>query len=141
VSRQARRRLLIAVVVIVVAFAGGVIWLVRSQGSYYRQVGQLDQSLNGKSVQVGGTVLPGSLWRGDSGAGGFTMKDLTGASDEVKVTYAGGVPSTLGAGVQVVVLGTYHAGTGATIDATEVQTKCPSKYKDRASPAATSASQ
>jgi cytochrome c-type biogenesis protein CcmE len=143
VNRQARRRLLIAVIVIVVAFAAGVFWLVRSQGAYYRQVGDLTTAgLDGKTVKVGGTIQPGSLWRGDSGGGGFTIKDLTGKSDEVLVKYAGSVPSTLGAGVQVVILGTYHGGSrGGTIDASEVQTKCPSKYKDKASPAATPASQ
>lgn len=144
-SRRAHRRLLVAMVVIVVAFAAGVIWLVRSQGAYYRQVGQLDSGLNGKTVKVGGTVKGGNSLVVSGSATEFRIKDLTGKSAAVEVRSKGALPSTFGAGVQVVVLGTYHFGGdhaphSSYIEATAVQTKCPSKYRDRVSPTPTSAS-
>jgi cytochrome c-type biogenesis protein CcmE len=53
----------------------------------------------------------------------------------VEVTYAGQMPNTFGEGVDVVVIGTYAAAAGV-ISAEELQTKCPSKYEGKASPAA-----
>jgi len=138
VSRQARRRLLSGVALIVIVFAAGVFWLVRSQGAYYRQVGELGSgTLDGRTVKVGGTVVDGSVRR-QQDAMVFTISDLTGADKSVRVRCSAALPSAFGSGVQVVVLGVYHAADGL-ITADEVQTKCPSKYKDRASPAPSAA--
>ena len=132
-NRKARRRLLIAVAVVVVAFAAGVVWLVRAQGAYYRQVGELGAaSLDGKTVKVGGAVVPGSIAR-DGAVQSFAIKDLTGGNATVAVQYDGTVPDTFGPDVDVVVLGVYHA-SERLIDAQELQTKCPSKYKSGKSP-------
>lgn len=133
-TNRARRRLLIAMVVVVVAFSAGVVWLVRAQGAYYRQVGQLaNAGLDGKTVKVGGMVVPGSVE--EDGAGrSFTLADLTGGTDTVSVRYGGMLPDTFGPEVDVVVLGLYDAATGL-IEATELQTKCPSKYEASRSPA------
>ena len=49
--------------------------------------------------------------------------------------YSGQMPNTFDAGVDVVVIGKY-ASNGALITADQLQTKCPSKYKGQASPAA-----
>ena len=51
----------------------------------------------------------------------------------MKVTYAGQMPNTFDAGVDVVVVGKY-ASTDGVITADQLQTKCPSKYKGQASP-------
>ena len=127
-NSRARKRLLVATIVLVIAFAAAVVWMVRSQGAYYRQVSELAQSdLNGKTVKVGGAVLDGTLQR-TGGAYTFTMKDLAGAPDTVRVAYSGRVPDSFGAGVDVVVVGKYDAGA-RLITADELQTKCPSKYK------------
>ena len=127
-SRQARRRLLIGVALIVIVFAAGVFWLVRSQGAYYRQVGELaGGTLDGRTVKVGGTVVDGSVRR-QQDAMVFTISDLTGADESVRVRCSAALPSAFGSGVQVVVLGVYHAAVGL-ITADEAQTKCPSKYE------------
>jgi cytochrome c-type biogenesis protein CcmE len=123
---------MIATAVLVVAFAVAVVWIVRSEGAYYRQVGQLVGSLSGKIVKVGGTVVAKTLTHDDSGYH-FTMRDLTGKTATVAVAYSGQVPDSFGPGVDVVVTGRYEAQTGA-IAADELQTKCPSKYKASASP-------
>jgi cytochrome c-type biogenesis protein CcmE len=131
-NRKARKRLMIATAVLVVAFAVAVVWIVRSEGAYYRQVGQLGGSLSGKVVKVGGTIVPKTLRHDDSGYH-FTMRDLTGKAATVAVAYSGQVPDSFGPGVDVVVTGRYEAQAGA-IAADELQTKCPSKYKASASP-------
>ena len=134
-NKKSRTRLLIATGVIVVVFVIGVVFLVQRQGAYYRQVSDLTTGkYDGKNVKVGGRVLGGSIDRDASGVH-FTIEDLTGKADTVKVTYAGQMPNTFDAGVDVVVVGKY-ASTDWVITADQLQTKCPSKYKGQASPSA-----
>ena len=135
-NRKSRTRLLIATGVIVVVFVIGVVILVQRQGAYYRQVSDLTTGqYDGKNVKVGGRVVNGTIDRDASGVH-FTIQDLTGKADEVKVTYSGQMPNTFDAGVDVVIIGKYAA-TDGTIMADQLQTKCPSKYKAQAtSPAA-----
>jgi cytochrome c-type biogenesis protein CcmE len=135
VNRKSRTRLLVATGVIVVVFIIGVVFLVQRQGAYYRQVSDLvTGQYDGKNVKVGGRVLDGSIER-DSAGVHFTIEDLTGKTDTVNVVYDGQMPNTFDAGVDVVVVGKY-ASNGALITADQLQTKCPSKYKGQASPAA-----
>jgi cytochrome c-type biogenesis protein CcmE len=135
VNKKSRTRLLIATGVIVVVFIIGVVVLVQKQGAYYRQVSDLTTGqYDGKNVKVGGKVIAGSINRDASGVH-FTIQDLTGKADTVKVTYNGQMPGTFEDGVDVVVVGKYAA-AGGVLSADELQTKCPSKYKASASPAA-----
>jgi cytochrome c-type biogenesis protein CcmE len=135
VNKKSRTRLLIATGVIVVVFVIGVVFLVQRQGAYYSQVSDLSTGkYDGKNVKVGGRVLDGTIARDASGVH-FTIEDLTGKSDTVKVTYAGQMPNTFDPGVDVVVVGKY-ASTDGLITADQLQTKCPSKYKGQASPSA-----
>ncbi len=134
-NRKSRTRLLIATGVIVVVFVIGVVFLVQKQGAYYRQVGELTTGqYDGKNVKVGGRVVDGTIDR-DAGGVHFTIQDLTGASDTVKVTYSGQMPGAFEDGVDVVIVGKYAAADGV-VAADELQTKCPSKYEGKASPAA-----
>ena len=136
-NKKSRTRLLIATGVIVVVFVIGVVFLIQKQGAYYRQVGDLTTGqYDGKNVKVGGRVVDGTINRDDSGVH-FTIQDLTGKADTVKVTYSGQMPGTFEDGVDVVIVGKYAAADGV-VAADELQTKCPSKYKGSASPAAQS---
>jgi cytochrome c-type biogenesis protein CcmE len=135
VNKKSRTRLLIATGVIVVVFVIGVVFLVQKQGAYYRQVADLTTGqYDGKNVKVGGTVMAGTINRDASGVH-FTIQDLTGKADTVKVTYNGQMPNTFEDGVDVVIVGKYAA-AGGVVSADQLQTKCPSKYKGSASPAA-----
>jgi cytochrome c-type biogenesis protein CcmE len=130
VNKKARTRLIVATGVIVVAFVVGVVYLVTQQGAYYRQVSELASGdYDGKNVQVGGRVLDGTIARDDAGVH-FTIQDLSGRSDTVKVDFSGQMPNTFAAGVDVVVVGKY-LGTQDRIEADELQTKCPSKYEGK----------
>lgn len=129
-NKKARTRLIVATGVIVVAFVVGIVYLVSQQGAYYRQVSELASGdYDGKNVQVGGRVLEGTIARDDAGVH-FEIQDLSGASDTVKVDFAGQMPNTFDAGVDVVVVGKYQAEQGL-IAADELQTKCPSKYEGK----------
>jgi cytochrome c-type biogenesis protein CcmE len=135
VNKKSRTRLLIATGVIVVVFVIGVVFLVQKQGAYYRQVADLTTGqYDGKNVKVGGKVMAGTINRDASGVH-FTIQDLTGKADTVKVTYNGQMPNTFEDGVDVVIVGKYAA-AGGVVSADQLQTKCPSKYKGSASPAA-----
>jgi cytochrome c-type biogenesis protein CcmE len=132
VNKKSRTRLLIATGVIVVVFVIGVIFLVQKQGAYYRQVADLTTGqYDGKNVKVGGKVIAGTINRDASGVH-FTIQDLTGKADTVKVTYSGQMPNTFEDGVDVVIVGKYAAAAGV-VSADQLQTKCPSKYKGQAS--------
>jgi cytochrome c-type biogenesis protein CcmE len=139
-NKKSRTRLLVATGVIVAVFIIGVVFLVQKQGAYYRQVSDLTTGqYDGKNVKVGGRVLDGTIKRDASGVL-FTIEDLTGKTDTVKVLYSGQMPNTFDAGVDVVVIGKY-ASNATLITADQLQTKCPSKYKGQASPAAQSTGQ
>ena len=128
-NRKSRKRLLIATGVIVVVFIAGFVVLVQRQAAYYRQVSDLvGGKYEGENVKVGGKVLNGI--NRDSAGVHFTLQDLTGKSDTVKVTYNGQMPSTFASGVDVVVVGKVLASGAITAD--QLQTKCPSKYKAQA---------
>ena len=139
-NKKSRTRLLVATGVIVAVFIVGVVFLVQKQGAYYRQVSDLTTGqYDGKNVKVGGKVLDGTIQRDSTGVH-FAIEDLTGKTAKVNVLYSGQMPNTFDAGVDVVVIGKY-ASNGALITADQLQTKCPSKYKGSASPAAQSTGQ
>ena len=139
-NKKSRTRLLVATGVIVAVFIVGVVFLVQKQGAYYRQVSDLQTGqYDGKNVKVGGKVLDGTIKRDSTGVH-FAIEDLSGKTAQVNVLYSGQMPNTFNAGVDVVVIGKY-ASNGALITADQLQTKCPSKYKGSASPAAQSTGQ
>ena len=112
-NKKSRTRLLVATGVIVAVFVVGVVFLVQRQGAYYRQVSDLTTGqYDGKNVKVGGRVLDGTIARDTTGVH-FTIEDLTGKTDTVKVLYSGQMPGTFDAGVDVVVIGKYASNGGA----------------------------
>jgi len=131
VNRRARRRLIVATAILVAVVAVAMVYVIAREGSYYRQVSALTAADDGRNVTVGGAVVNGTIVRDASGVD-FRMEDLTGRTATVRVEYAGQMPATFGAGVQVVVSGRYVA--GGLITADQLETKCPSKYQGKASP-------
>ena len=76
-SKRAQRRLIVATVVLVAVFAVAMVYVVASQGAYYRQVSALSTADNGRNVKVGGAVVHGTIVRDASGVH-LRMEDLTG---------------------------------------------------------------
>jgi len=103
------------------AFMGG--------NTYYYDVGQLldeGPAVLGKSVRVSGLVAEGSYKEGFDLY--FTLEDMTGRNDTLKVVYNGSVPDTFKEGQQIVAEGKLIAGED-TFVASQLVIKCSSKYE------------
>lgn len=83
------------------------------------------KAVSGKVVHVSGDLVPGSFRMDpNSGTSTFKIRDLSGSVAEV--SYQGAQPSNMGSVTKVVVIGTMK---GGRFVASELQTKCPSKYE------------
>jgi len=130
-NKRARMRLIGVTGVIVIAIIAVVVISGNTTGAYSSTVADVtkDPELVGKRVKVSGAVVPAS-WDKQSNPMKFVIKDekdSAGTGATVKVIYTGGVPSTFGDGVVAIVTGELAA--DGTIKATEMITKCPSKYE------------
>lgn len=130
-NKRARTRLIGVTVVILAAIAALVIYTGNQQGAKTETVTDIakDSSLVGKQVKVGGAVVAGS-WNKQSNPMKFTIKeesDKTDSGPTLKVVYTGSVPNTFGDGVVAIVTG--KMASGGVINATDMITKCPSKYE------------
>jgi cytochrome c-type biogenesis protein CcmE len=124
-------RLIGVTAVILVAIVAAVVLIGFRQGAQQVTVASVtkDSSLVGKRVKVGGAVVAGS-WNKQASPMKFTIRDETdksGTGPSLKIVYSGNVPSAFGDGVTAIVTGTLEQ--GGVIDATEMITKCPSKYE------------
>jgi cytochrome c-type biogenesis protein CcmE len=124
-------RLVGVTAVILIAIAAVVLLTGNKQGAVYSTVPKVvaDSTLVGKRVKVGGTVIEGS-WDKKSNPMVFTIRDeadKTGTGPTLKVIYTGAAPSTFGDGVVAIVTGVME--DGKTLKASEMITKCPSKYE------------
>ncbi|MCX9012566.1 MAG: cytochrome c maturation protein CcmE [Candidatus Methanoperedens sp.] len=94
--------------------------------SFYYEVGEFvpkADSLSGKIVNVNGTILKGStIWEPERAR--LTFK-LTDKNATITVVSNEGMPGNYKEGIPAVVTGYYINGT---FQATQVVTKCPSKY-------------
>jgi cytochrome c-type biogenesis protein CcmE len=124
-------RLIGVTAVILVAIIAAVVLIGFRQGAQQVTVASVtsDPTLVGKRVKVGGAVVAGS-WNKQSNPMKFTIRDetdKTGTGPSLKVVYSGNVPSAFGDGVVAIVTGTLDP--GGVVTATEMITKCPSKYE------------
>lgn len=94
--------------------------------SFYYEVGEFVQkadSLNGKVVNVNGTIVKGStIWEPEKARLTFKLGDNNGT---ITVVSNEGMPGTYKEGIPAVVTGYF---INNTFQATQVVTKCPSKY-------------
>lgn len=94
--------------------------------SFYYEVGEFLQkadSLNGKIVNVNGTIVKGStIWEPEKARMTFKLGDNNGS---ITVVSNEGMPGNYKEGIPAVVTGFF---INNTFQATQVVTKCPSKY-------------
>ena len=94
--------------------------------SFYYEVGEFVQkadSLNGKVVNVNGSIVKGStIWEPEKARLTFKLGDNNGT---ITVVSNEGMPGNYKEGIPAVVTGLLINGT---FQATQVVTKCPSKY-------------
>ncbi len=130
-NKRARIRLIGVTAAILIAVAAMVYYTGGKQGAYEGDLASVagDSSLVGEQVKVGGTVVAGS-WDKKSNPMRFVIRgenDKTGTGPTLKVVYTGTVPATFGDGVVAIVTG--KLASDGTVNATDMITKCPSKYE------------
>ncbi len=95
--------------------------------SYFKTVTEInnDSTLIGKSVRVGGKVIPKTIVKSGTKA---TFK-ITDSKNQITVTYSGALPATFADNIQVIAEGTYKK--KGLVEAESLVTKCPSKYENQ----------
>lgn len=129
-NKRARMRLL-GVTAIILIVIGAILYGTRSSAAAYQTVTQIAKGEVevGDRVKVGGAVVTGS-WNKESNPMRFTIReenDNAGTGATLKVMYSGTAPNTFGDGVVAIVTGTLEK--GGVVNASEMITKCPSKYE------------
>jgi cytochrome c-type biogenesis protein CcmE len=113
---------------IIVVFLAIMIYLfTQTNVSYEQNFETVMQS--GKTVRATGTWVKERNYEVDktNNLFSFYMKDTKG--DLMKVVYHGTIPNNFESSTSIVVTGKYHNGN---FQATDILTKCPSKYQDQA---------
>ncbi|MGD0454188.1 MAG: cytochrome c maturation protein CcmE [Solirubrobacteraceae bacterium] len=87
----------------------------------------LRQAAPGRSYQLTGTVVPGSVHR-EGAVLDFSVEDRAGGSSAVALAYTGTVPDPFREGREVIV-GVEKQGGRYVGEPNSLITKCPSKYK------------
>ncbi len=126
-SRKRTVRLVVALSAAVV-LASALIYTSFSAASPALSPSQLlREAAPGRSYQLTGTVVPGSVHR-DGAVLNFSVEDRAGGSSAVPLTYTGVVPDPFHEGREVIVTVEKQGGRYVG-EANSLITKCPSKYK------------
>ena len=99
---------------------------------YYKTVDEFtneSKALEGKTVRLSGLLVPNSL-RQKEGTQDFLF-DLTKAGKTIRVSYTGMLPDSFDSGRDIIAQGNL-AENDSVFEATEILTKCPSKYEAKA---------
>ena len=127
-NKKAKRRLVVVGGIVVIAML--VIVAVAGSGGAASSltIGDvLGGSYEGKKVQVSGAVVADSLTaQGSTAVFQITPEDDADTSQKLTVSYNGALPATFGTGVVAICTGTVD---GGELAASELVTKCPSKYE------------
>ena len=126
-ARRRRIRLVVALGVAVV-LAGALAYSSFTASSPAKSPSQLLHVHGGRSYQLTGTVLAGSVRRTE-GTLAFRVRDRTG-TDSVPVSYTGAVPEAFREGREVIVT-VRRQGAGFVGEPDSLITKCPSKFTTR----------
>ncbi len=115
---------------IIIAFAVGFLIFnaMEGSGAYYLTVSEISSTasdLQGDQIKVGGNVVTGSIVRGDLGE---SLKfEMTDGVSAIPVVYSGAVPDIFSDQAEVIATGTMQA--DGTFKASELLTKCPSRFE------------
>lgn len=126
-NKKAKRRLVVVGGIVVIAML--VIVAIAGSGGAASSLSigdVLGGGYEGKKVQVSGSVVADSLTNEGATAVFAIAPEDGDASQELTVSYDGALPATFGTGVVAICTGTV---TDGVLNATEMVTKCPSKYE------------
>jgi cytochrome c-type biogenesis protein CcmE len=130
-NKRARNRLIGVTAIILIVAAVVLVTVLPGGGSYAKTVKDVavggDAKLVGTRVQVTGTVVAGS-WNKQTNPMVFAISsDGTTSGPQVKVTYDGAAPNTFGNDTVAILTGTVPQ--LGELKASDMLTKCPSKYQ------------
>ena len=128
VQRKRQVRLFVALGAALL-LATGLIYTSFNASSEARQPSELTDAVPGKSYEMNGRVVKGSIRKSEDGIR-FAVKDRDGSSVTLPVTYSGVVPDPFREGREIVLTGTVENGVFVGERDTLV-TKCPSKFSEK----------
>ena len=127
-ARKRKIRLVVALGVAVL-LGGALVYTSFSASTEARQPSQLLDATPGKSYDLTGKVVPGSVRRHGQTIR-FRVADRDNPSASIPVTYSGTVPDPFRAGREIVLTGDVRDGTFVGQRDTLI-TKCPSKFTEQ----------
>jgi cytochrome c-type biogenesis protein CcmE len=125
-ARKRKIRLIVALTAAVV-LTGALVWTSFGSATEATTPSQALRAEPGKSIEVTGKVVDGSVRRGDPLR--FRVRDREGTAS-IPVVYRGTVPDPFREGREVIVTGTMRGGTFVA-ERDSLVTKCPSKFKSK----------
>ena len=125
-ARKRKIRLIVALTAAVV-LAGALVWTSFGSATEATTPSKALRTEPGRSIEVTGKVVDGSVRRGDPLR--FRVRDRDGTAS-VPVVYRGTVPDPFREGREVIVTGTMRGGTFVA-ERDSLVTKCPSKFKSK----------
>jgi cytochrome c-type biogenesis protein CcmE len=135
-SRKRKIRLGVALSVAVL-LAVALIYTSFSASTQAKEPSQILSSTPGTKTEMNGKVVPGSIKQTGDGGMTFEVRDRSGATETMPVSYHGSVPDPFRGGREIVLEGALKGGTFVGEPETLI-TKCPSKFTTDASETATS---
>lgn len=131
-----KRKKIVPALLTVAIVAGGLVYLLVAGFDdtvvYYKTVDELlaePARFESRPVRINGVLVSGSV-KSKLGTDEYRFQ-LTKRQQVVDVTYSGILPDTMREGQELVVQGMYNPAR-RTFDASEILTKCPSKYEAQA---------
>ena len=137
-SRKRKIRLVVALSVAVL-LAVALIYTSFSASTEAREPSQVLTAAPGTKTEMNGTVVPGSIKQVGQGIT-FEVKDRSGSTQTLPVSYDGSVPDPFRGGREIVLTGAYENGTFVG-EPESLITKCPSKFTTNASESASAGSE
>ena len=125
-ARKRKIRLVVALTAAVV-LAGALVWTSFGSATEAATPSQALSGAPGRSIEVTGKVVNGSVRRGDPLR--FRVRDRDGTAS-IPVVYRGSVPDPFRDGREVIVTGKMQNGTFVG-ERDSLVTKCPSKFKSK----------
>ena len=125
-ARKRKIRLVVALTAALV-LAGALVWTSFGSATEAKSPSQVLRAAPGRSYEITGKVVPGSVQRGELLR--FRVRDRDGTAS-VPVVYRGAVPDPFRDGREVIVSGRMRGGTFVG-ERDSLVTKCPSKFKNK----------
>jgi cytochrome c-type biogenesis protein CcmE len=135
-SRKRKIRLGVALTV-AVFLAVALMYTSFSASTQAREPSQILSATPGTKTEMNGKVVPGSIKQTGDGSMTFEVRDRSGSSETMPVSYKGSVPDPFRGGREIVLEGALQNGTFVG-EPESLITKCPSKFTTNASETATS---